>query len=64
MKNQAYLSLGKGKDGWMAEGIVCDQQLPLESKNSLSFEGSVVWSYLFLSETLTPFSHILLEEAF
>ena len=35
-----------------------------ESKNSLSFEGSVVWSYLFLFETLTPFSHILLEEAF
>lgn len=34
-----------------------------ESKNSLSFEGSVVWSYLFLLKLLHP-SHILLEEAF
>ena len=24
-----YLPLGKGKDGWTAEGIVCEQQLAL-----------------------------------
>lgn len=51
-------------DGWRRELYVTSSWHYFESKNSLSFEGSVVWSYLFLFETLTPFSHILLEEAF
>lgn len=52
-------------DGWRRELYVSSSWYYWVRKLSLSFEGSVVWSYFFfLFETLTPFSHILLEEAF
>lgn len=63
MKNQASLSFEKKKKSQIVEEIVCEQQLVIffwvRKLSLFSFEGSIVWLFLFVFETLpTHLTHI------
>lgn len=61
-----HLSLKKKKERRIVEKIICEQQLVFffgVRELTLSCEGSLVGSYLFVFETLTLLAHSVLEEA-